>query len=337
MHRTNRLILAALVAGAALAGGWWGRAAWRAHRKLVTLHVRNAALADVVRSMERQTWERIRFDKHLEARITLNLVDAPLSAALDAVALKAGARWQINDAVGASTLGWRQLEMALDTGSDVDDAGWTNLAPAVADAAPPDAEPAKARVMLPPPDGAASAGQKDPGASPPRNVQRSGPITRHALAPEGMNPGGERIITMSDGKVDQWSPERLVLESRLTAELGASSPEEATLAAARQTAAAVHGEARVYYALEKAPFGVGVGGGFVFTHRTPDGRGGPRHLIGPGASPGPSGDFIASMRARQQEQRLRELANSPEEQVQNARERAATGGKMFFQKVGVKN
>lgn len=52
--KTKQIALA--LAAVAVAGLWFGRLAWRAHNNLVTLHVRNAPLAEVVRSMERQTW-----------------------------------------------------------------------------------------------------------------------------------------------------------------------------------------------------------------------------------------------------------------------------------------
>jgi hypothetical protein len=46
-----------LVMGGLLAAGglWFGRAAWRAHRQLVTLDVRNVPLADVLRKLEGPT------------------------------------------------------------------------------------------------------------------------------------------------------------------------------------------------------------------------------------------------------------------------------------------
>src|SRR5277367_4154129 len=102
------------LAAVAVVAIWFGRLAWRAHRNLVTLHVRNMPLADVVKSMERQTWEKIRFDKSITARISLNVVDAPLSRALDLVADRAGARWQKTFAVGATDLAMAKLEAVLE-------------------------------------------------------------------------------------------------------------------------------------------------------------------------------------------------------------------------------
>src|SRR5271170_2302593 len=66
----TRQFVIILATALVLAGLWFGRLAWRAHRNLVTLHARNMPLADVVRSLEHQTCEHIRFDKRLRAKIT---------------------------------------------------------------------------------------------------------------------------------------------------------------------------------------------------------------------------------------------------------------------------
>ncbi len=113
---------------------------------------------------------------------------------------------------------------------------------------------------------------------------------------------------------DHWSLERLTLEASLSPQLGGTSPTEATPESAAQTAAATHGEARVYYALAKSPFGAMGGlpsGGRV--RRMVKGRGGQM----------PSGDIGATIVAEQRQRRLRELGSSPEEQVENARQHAA--------------
>src|ERR1700677_2083177 len=108
--RTISIALAAV----AVAGLWFGRLAWRAHHNLVTLRAHNMTLAEVVRSLERQTWEKIRYDKSMSAKITLNVKDAPLSVVLDLVADRAGARWQKVFAVGGSDSSMKRLESVLD-------------------------------------------------------------------------------------------------------------------------------------------------------------------------------------------------------------------------------
>src|SRR5208283_3585815 len=102
------------LAAMAVATIWFGRLAWRAHHNLVTLNARNMPLAEVVSALERQTWEKIRFDKSMSARITLNVKDAPLGQVLDLVAERAGARWQKTFAVGASDSAMKKLESVLE-------------------------------------------------------------------------------------------------------------------------------------------------------------------------------------------------------------------------------
>jgi len=89
----TKYLLAGAVIALAVAGAWLGRSAWRAHRGLVTLHVRNAPLADVIRALEKQTRQTIGVDKKLDSLITLDLNNKPLSAVLDRLADQSGARW----------------------------------------------------------------------------------------------------------------------------------------------------------------------------------------------------------------------------------------------------
>src|SRR5437899_2018782 len=101
--------------GALLAAGglWFGRTAWRAHRQLVTLNVRNAPLTEVLRKIEKETWTKIRAEKGLDARITLHLTDKPLSDVLDRLAEQAGAHWSKVYAVYDSPRALNALDTAL--------------------------------------------------------------------------------------------------------------------------------------------------------------------------------------------------------------------------------
>ena len=56
-----------LICGLLLAvGGYYAWAAFRAHRNLVTLDVRNMEVRKVIRKIESQTWERIRVEKSVQ-------------------------------------------------------------------------------------------------------------------------------------------------------------------------------------------------------------------------------------------------------------------------------
>jgi hypothetical protein len=286
------------VAAMAVVGLWFGRLAWRAHNNLVTLQVRNMPLAEVVKSLERQTWEKIRFDKKLGAKITLNVKDAPLEKILDLVADRAGARWQKTFAVGAAQGAMAKLEAVLEGEAKLNEAGWTNLAPKFAEL-----------VMEDLPGGGAEQVPGKPGLMLGRRVIRS--QDTRAGQSGGAAGGAQMISTLPDGTVDQWSSERLVLESTLLPLVGQELPEEASLETAGRVATIVHGKRRVYYALEKSPFEMGpmMGGGrTVKAARAP----GPEH---PDLN-----DAVANMAQMSRQRRLRELSRSPEEQVERARQ-----------------
>jgi hypothetical protein len=300
------------LAAIAVAGIWFGRLAWRAHHNLVTLHVRNMPLGEVVSALERQTWENIKFDRTINARISLNVEDAPLSRVLDLVADRAGARWQKNFAVGASDGAMAKLESVLAGATKLDAAGWTNLAPRFSELA-----------LENPPGRIVSQNSIGGGAAPEHIEGKPGLILHRALLPSGGSSGGgsdegggaQMFALLPDGTTDQWSSERLVLESSLLPLLGPALPSEATGETAARVASTVHGRMRLYYALEKSPFEMGpVAGG----RRTLSGP--PK----PGFEHAAPGDAVANMAQMSRQRRLRELGRSPEEQVERARQDGAS-------------
>jgi hypothetical protein len=307
-----------LATALALGGLWFGRLAWRAHRNLVTLHARNMPLADVVRSLEWQTWEHIRFDKRLGAKITLNVKDAPLSDVLDLVADRAGARWQKTFAVGASKNALAGLELILDGNAKLDAAGWTNLAPHFADLPPQELSGAGTLPM-----------QGKPGMMVHRFV-RKGEASGGGASGGGGEGAGTRVepggasttfTVQPDGTTDQWSSERLVMQASLLPQLGSDLPSEATAQTTSHVAATVHGHSRLYYSLEPSPYPMG---------GPPNpGLGGPRMRTSAGADGPPKiGDIGAAIAQERRQHRLRELSRSPEEQVEQAQQ-AGTNGMRF--------
>src|SRR4051794_21336006 len=111
MKTKHLLLTIAIVLG--IGGTWFGRAAWRAHRQIVTLDVRKAPLAEVLRKIERQTWRKIRAEQALDARITLQVVNKPLSYVLDRLAEQAGAHWSTLYAVYTSADALHALDSTL--------------------------------------------------------------------------------------------------------------------------------------------------------------------------------------------------------------------------------
>src|SRR5205085_892907 len=116
-HTNNKMkmkhVLIALAALLGVVGAWGTRLAWRAHKQIVSLNVRNAPLADVLRKIEWQTWKKIHAEKGLDARITLTLKDKPLAYVLDRVAEQAGAQWSTLHAVYDSRRALNKLKSAL--------------------------------------------------------------------------------------------------------------------------------------------------------------------------------------------------------------------------------
>src|SRR5215212_4103984 len=117
---TTTLLLTA-VAGYA---GWIGYLAWR---DLVTLNVRNMDVREVVKKMERQTWESISVDKGVEGKVTLKVTRAPLQKVLQLVAEQTFARPAVIYPLYKSYRSLTTLKQALNGQLDASEHGWTNL------------------------------------------------------------------------------------------------------------------------------------------------------------------------------------------------------------------
>lgn len=217
----------------AVGGLWFGRAAWRANRDLVTLNVREIPLEQVLRKMERQTWEDIRAEGALDARITMRVKNEPLSEVLDRLARQAGARWSTVYAVYESEGGVRALESALRSDGDLEPAGWTRLAPIFPELPPPG------------PEGKAM-------------TSRNSPPGGRRLTMK-LREGNMEMQAGPGGKVEFWAPQELVLESKLKERLGKTEEWAATPEEAERIAGEVEGDWRTYYALRESSMGIVVG------------------------------------------------------------------------------
>jgi hypothetical protein len=89
MKLLSRLVLAGMISAASYAAFL----AWRAHTKLVTLHVRNAPLAEVVSKLRWQTWETFVVKTNVHAAITLDVNKMPLDQVLSIIGEQSNARW----------------------------------------------------------------------------------------------------------------------------------------------------------------------------------------------------------------------------------------------------
>ncbi len=99
----------------------------RAGHGLVTLHVINAPMGEVINKIERQSGQAIAWDRRLDGPVTLNVNDMPVGQVLNQLILQAGAYWTVDYAVFDSKSALHKLETALQGEMELRDAGWTNL------------------------------------------------------------------------------------------------------------------------------------------------------------------------------------------------------------------
>ena len=297
-----------------LAGiAWGGRVAWRIRHQMVTLDVRNMPLRDVLRKVERQTWKTIRAEQALDTHITLHVKNKPLSYVLDRIAEQAGARWCTLYAVYSLPGAVKSLDASLRGDSKIESAGWTKVAPKPP---PTDDMPEMAGQMLK----AKGLG----GESLPPGARRMMVVQRGA--------GGPVVIAGGpDGKMEMWSPEELLAETPLSIRLG-----ERELAPTAQSAAEaakkVNGKWTTFLAFRKSPMGIGVklppmGG------QAGGGGGGPVVVRGPGGATGVAEPHRPNFDPMRHNPNERFARLTPEQRVQQARERAQSGGRMIEQRI----
>jgi hypothetical protein len=182
----TKLIIIGIAAAASI---WLGRVVWRAHYDLVTLQVRNTPLAEVIRQIERQTREKVRADKKLDAKVTLDVKNLPLPRVLDLLSEQAGARWGKTYAVYESDSAVRRLESVLLGSSKLDDAGWTNLAPHFATLELPGLASSQSAVGDGSSASSAAAANRSPNPPARRTGQRKMMVSQYGTPGAGPNTG----------------------------------------------------------------------------------------------------------------------------------------------------
>ena len=251
--KTKHLLITATIL-VAIGAGWAGRVAWRVHRQRVSLDVRNMPLGEVLRKIEWQTWQSIRAEQALDARITLHVTDVPLKDVLDRIAEQAGAHWSTVYAVYRSGSGRKALETALAGDGKLEAAGWTKLAPKAS-------ELAEGR-----------AGGAGPKMFPDRNADPSGPVSEPdpqmgggpgptmggvMMFRRGPNDGGVMFTKNPNGQTELWSPTELVMQTALCPRLGSDQSPAPTAQAAAEAARKVNAKWTTYLAFRKSIMGVG--------------------------------------------------------------------------------
>jgi hypothetical protein len=293
--------------GALLAAGaiWGGHTAWQVRHQLVTLDVRNMPLGEVLHKVEGQTWKKIRAEKNLDARITLHVKNKPLPFVLDRIAEQAGARWSTLYAVYGSPAAVNALDVSLRGDSKIESAGWTKVAPKPP---PMDDMPPAAAQML-----------KDkgiPGGPGPAGGRRM------MVMRQGSN-GAVVVAGGTDGQMEMWSPEELVMETPLSKRLGENDI-GVTAQSAAETARKVNGKWTTFFAFRKSPMGIG------FRLPPAGGPGGSNVTRGPSGPTGPDKPGFNPMRHNPNDRFAR---LTPEQRVQQARDRQQGGGQIIERRI----
>lgn len=109
----------------ALLGFSW--LAWRAHRNLVTLNVRNMDVRKVARKIEWQTWEKVLVHKDVQGQVTLRVHKMPLEQVLRLVAEQTTSRSSVLYPLYSTGRSLSALTLALRGEGNAADSGWTNL------------------------------------------------------------------------------------------------------------------------------------------------------------------------------------------------------------------
>ncbi|HET7873774.1 MAG TPA: hypothetical protein VFL42_14760 [Terriglobales bacterium] len=275
MNKKQWLILTGLlVAGISL---WAGRIAWRVHRQVVSLDVRNLPLAEVLHKIERQTWKKIRAENALNARITLRVAEMPLSQVLDRIAAQAGVRWSTVYAVYGSRSSLSALDSALRSDGKLEPAGWSKIAPNAEDFAPgkganraehlrinplAQKEAAVDALAGPLPDAAVAPPPDGLGPISPPDTQGPGERQERKVMIRRGDGGSSQVMFFggATGEMQMWSPEELVLESALTNHLNPAAPLMPNAKDAAEVSRKISGRWTSFVAFKKSNFGVGFGG-----------------------------------------------------------------------------
>jgi len=334
----KRTIWLGLGLAVVVGGAWFGRAAWRAHKNLVSLDVRNMPLREVVRNIEWQTWEKIHLDKRLDGQVTLKLKNTTLAEALDRLAEEVSARAQTLYAVHRSDYALKRLKTALQNGEKIGSVGWTNLAPRqaaggitgdlpnlddllkqghaqISSGGAPGAKTLSLKLgpdgKLTRTDGGKLSGTNLPGFAR-GQVNMSPPIVSVMKAgPDG---------TLEEVEPGILSPERIVIETVLDEQFANDLPANPTREAAEQAARKAKGRCTTLYALEKSDFPV------MFARALKGPPGGVLSSDPDGASldPAAMADRVVQEMRREKAEQYRKL--TPEQRARRARDLRALSG-----------
>jgi len=352
----KKFILISITVLAVAGVAWVGCAIYRAKKNIVTIDVYNVPLADVIKKLERQTWETILARADLQTKVTLKVKNVPLDEALDQLSRQAGVNWSKWHAVHDSSRALDKLEAALRNRTPIGEVGWTNLAPhnfpgeptwqggpisgaggevMIAGRKPvmvklgaDDVKDGNVQAAL---EEKLKAAGVDPSVIARADKSMSQSVDMDVQATKGggdvmFKAGGSqpkiRMVTRTrdgSGKMleEVWSPEHLVLDRPLLSRLGDQSRSDPGEATARAVAKKVKGDLTTLYVLSSGPGGFPFAG--MMTRQIHAGGGGGTNSV-PGPLP-PLPDLEAVVRRAEAENYVR---LTPEQRVQRVREKQAS-------------
>ena len=118
-----RLSLSLVVVAVAY-GAWL---LWCASQKLVTLDVRDMDVREVVKKIERQTWETILADSNVTGKVTIKVKRAHIETVLDIITDQISARWSSFYPLYSSGQSFGAFKKSVRGELDPAANGWTNL------------------------------------------------------------------------------------------------------------------------------------------------------------------------------------------------------------------
>jgi len=123
--KTNRAKLIWISLGIFLAV--FGYFAVRAHLKIVTLHVQNADVRDVIRKIQWQIWEPILVNREVRGRVTLQVRNAHLEDVLGLIEQQTGGRWTLMYPLYSTRKNVTDFKKAVRGEVRLERSNWTNL------------------------------------------------------------------------------------------------------------------------------------------------------------------------------------------------------------------
>jgi hypothetical protein len=123
----TKLILRTLVVGVLAGLVCFAYSAIRARSNLVTLKVRNVDVREIIKRIERQTWESIFVQKEIQGNVTLNVRNMPLEEVLTIIGEQTSSRWTAIYPLYSSSKSLDALKQSLRGEIVAAENGWTNL------------------------------------------------------------------------------------------------------------------------------------------------------------------------------------------------------------------